>query len=98
MVGRFATHKNTANSKNSNSTGLAKHFMEGCPNDDGDKSKKMLNITILDCYDTTREKLRRAGHKSRYCDCSECRVAKRIENKWIGRLGSTHGDTGLNEQ
>ena len=98
ILGRFATHKNTANSKNSNTTGLAKHFQQGCPNDDNDKRKFMLNITLLDCYDTTREKLRNAGHKSRYCDCSECRMARRIEDKWVARLGTMFGSSGLNSK
>ena len=98
ILGRFATHKNTANSKNSNTTGLAKHFQEGCPNDNNDKRKMMLNITLLDCYDTTREKLRNARHKSKYCDCSECRAARRIEDKWVARLGSMFGNSGLNSK
>ena len=58
----------------------------------------ILNVTILDCYDTTREKLRNAGHKTRYCDCSECGAAKRIESRWISRLGTVFGDTGLNSK
>ena len=98
LVARFSTHKNTANSKKSNATGLAKHFKNGCPSDDGDKRKSILNVTIVDCYDTTLEKLRIAGHKSKYCDCSECGVAKRLENKWISRLGTMFGETGLNKE
>ena len=96
ILTRFANHKSTANSKNSNSTGLATHFKVGCPNDDGDKKKMILNVTLLDCYDTTREKLRISGHKSKYCKCSECDIAKRLESKWILRLGSMFGSTGLN--
>ena len=98
ITARFANHKSTANSKTSNSTGLAKHFKEGCSSDDGDKKKDILNLTLLDCYDTTREKLRNAGHKTKYCNCSECEFAKRLEEKWIARLGSLFGATGLNSR
>ena len=58
----------------------------------------MLNITLLDCFDTTREKLRNAGHKSQYCDCSECKGARRIEDKWVARLGTMFGTSGLNSK
>ena len=96
LTTRFANHKSTANSRKSNSTGLAKHFKDGCASDNGDKNKSILNVTILDCYDTTREKLRRAKHKDRYCECSECEIAKRLEHRWIARLGSMFGASGLN--
>ena len=98
LVARFANHKSTANSRKSNATGLAKHFKDGCPSDTGDKRKHILNITILDCYDTTEEKLVRASHKNKYCDCTECAIAKTLEQKWISRLGSMFGASGLNEQ
>ena len=97
LITRFANHKSTANSRKSNSTGLAKHFKEGCSSDNGDKKKLILNVTILDCYDTTEQKLIRAGHRAKYCDCSECEMAKKLENRWIARLGSMFGTTGLNE-
>ena len=96
-MARFANHKSTANSKKSNSTGLAKHFKEGCPSDTGDRSKQILNITILDCYDTTNEKLVRASHKNKYCECKEWSIAKNLEQKWISRIGSMFGASGLNE-
>ena len=98
VTARFSTHKSTANSRNSNSTGLAKHFKDGCPNDDFDRKKMMLNVTILDCFDTTEAKLRTAGHKGGYCNCSECGFAKRLEDKWIARLGSMFGESGLNSK
>ena len=93
---RFANHKSSCNSKNSNSTGLSTHFKEGCPSDIGDKRKLILNFTILDAYDTTVDKLRLAGHKNKYCKCSECTYAKRIEDRWIARLGTAFGNTALN--
>ena len=37
---RWSTHKSSCNSQNSNSTGLSKHFKEGCPNDMG-RGKKL---------------------------------------------------------
>ena len=40
---RWRTHKSTCNAKNSNSTGLSKHFKEGCPHDDG-KEKSILDV------------------------------------------------------
>ena len=98
LTARFANHKSTANSKKSNSTGLAKHFKEGCSSDNGDKKKSILNVTILDCYDTTQEKLRRAKHKSKYCECSECQIALKLESRWVARLGSMFGSTGLNSR
>ena len=93
---RFSTHKSTCNSKNSNTSGLATHFKEGCPNDDGDRKKLILNFTILDFYDSTSRKQQLAGHKTQYCKCSECSRAKRLEDRWIFRLGTMFGDTGLN--
>ena len=93
---RFANHKSSCNSKKSNATGLATHFKEGCPSDDGDRKKRILNLTILDSFDSTPEKLRQAGHKNRYCECRECIRAKKLEDIWIARLGTMHGDTGLN--
>ena len=96
LKGRFSTHKSNCNTKNSNTTGLATHFKEGCPSDDGDRRKLILNFTILDAFDTTLEKQRQAGHTSQYCKCSECSRAKRLEDKWIARLGSMSGDSGLN--
>ena len=75
---------------------MATHFKDGCPSDDGDRRKLILNCTILDAYDSTIEKQQAAGHKSQYCKCSECCHAKRLEDKWIARLGTMFGDTGLN--
>ena len=53
-TGRWSTHKSQCNSKKSKSTGLSKHFMEGCPNDTG-REKTHLDFTLLDFYDTTPE-------------------------------------------
>ena len=41
-------------------------------------------------------KLRDAGHKKGYCKCSECDKLRKLENKWILRLGTFYGGSGLN--
>jgi hypothetical protein len=76
-------------------TGLYKHFRDGCPYDDG-REKKNIRISLIDFIDTTVEKLTRANHKKGNCKCSECDRLRRAENKWIIRLGTFHGDSGLN--
>ena len=51
----------------------------------------------MDFYDTTENKLRLAGHEpGPQCRCSECNRLKRVEDKWILRMGTFHGDYGLN--
>ena len=78
---RWRTHKSTCNAKNSTSTGLSKHFMEGCPNDPG-KEKETLDFTLIDHYDTTAAKLARAKHEpGPKCRCSECDHLKSLEDK-----------------
>ena len=79
-----------------NSTGLYKHFLEGCPSDVG-QEKEQIRITLLDFLDTSVQKLDSAGHISGpQCRCTECNKLKRIEDKWILRLGTFHGESGLN--
>ena len=56
---RWSTHKSSCNSEKSNSTGLSKHFKQGCPNDIG-RDKGTLDFTLIDFYDTTEGKLRNA--------------------------------------
>ena len=95
-VKRWANYKATCNSENSNSTGLANHFKDGCPFDTG-KEKNTLVFTLIDFYDTTREKLQRAGHVSGpYCKCKECVHLKDLEDRWILKMGSFYGSSGLN--
>ena len=85
---RWSTHKSSCNSQNSNSTGLSKHFKEGCPNDMG-RSKNTLDFTLIDHYDTTQEKLVLAKHvPGPKCRCKECENLKLIEDKWILKLGT----------
>ena len=85
---RWRNHKSQCNSKKCKSTGLSKHFMEGCPNDLG-RSKTTLDFTLLDYYDTTDEKLRMAKHvPGPSCRCTECGKLKNIEDFWMLKLGT----------
>ena len=93
---RWANYKSCCNKRKSNGTGLSKHFMEGCPNDEG-VEKLTLDITLLDYYDTTNEKLIKSNHeKGPQCRCNECNNLKSLEDKWILKLGSFYGRSGLN--
>ena len=76
-------------------TGLYEHFRDGCPNDDG-REKKNIRISLIDYIDTSVEKLSRANHKKGNCKCCECDRLRRTENRLILRLGTFHGDSGLN--
>ena len=76
-------------------TGLYEHFRDGCPHDDG-REKMNIRISLVDFIDTSIEKLNRANHKKGNCKCSECDRLRRADNKWIKRLGTFYGDSGLN--
>ena len=90
---RWSTHKSHCNSKNSNSTGLSKHFKLGCPNDMG-REKTTLDFTLIDYYDTTEENLILAGHvPGPKCRCGECEKLKLKEDKWILNLGTLYDDS-----
>ena len=70
--------------------------MEGCPNDDG-KNKNTLSFTLVDYYNTTREKLKVAKHEpGPKCRCKQCQNLKDLEDKWILKVGSFFGASGLN--
>ena len=80
------------------STGLANHFKDGCPFDTG-KEKSTLVFTLIDFYDTTKEKLERAGHvPGPYCQCKECGHLKDLEDRWILKMGTFYGSSGLNSR
>ena len=94
---RWGVHKSHCNSKNSKSTGLSGHFKMGCPNDLG-REKQTLDIRLLDYYDTTKDKLIKAGHvPGPKCRCKECENLKLKEDKWILNLGTLYKD-GLNRR
>ena len=98
-VARWRTHKSTCNLRNSNSSGLAKHFKTGCPNDSG-RDKSTLDFTLLDYYDTTQEKLSHANHEpGPKCRCVECGHLKSIEDRWLVNLGTLYDErNGLNHR
>ena len=95
VTARWANTKQRCNKRDSDSTGLYKHFRDGCPNDTG-QDKSTIRFSIIDFMDTTSEKLRVSGHKKGNCKCSECDKLRKLENKWILRLGTFYGDSGLN--
>ena len=97
-VKRWSNYKSTCNSKTSKSTGLAKHFMEGCPFDPG-QEKMTLGFNLIDFYDTTGSKLLEAGHvPGPKCRCKECNTLKDLEDRWILKMGSFYGISGLNSR
>ena len=93
---RWANYKSSCNKQNSKSTGLCKHFLEGCPNDQGPE-KSTLDFTLIDFFDTTEEQLKKAKHvPGPKCRCIECQKLKDLEDKWILKMGSFYGKPGLN--
>ena len=95
---RWANYKSTCNKESSKSSGLAKHFMDGCPFDKG-KKKETLSFTLIDHYDTTEEKIQNAGHvQGPKCRCQECTNLKNLEDQWILKMGSFYGISGLNSR
>ena len=93
---RWSNTKSACNKADSNGTGLYKHFQDGCPNDTG-VEKSHIRVTLLDFLDTTEDRLRQAGHEpGPQCRCAECQRLKRIEDKWILRMGTFYGESGLN--
>ena len=97
---RWRNYKSSCNSANSNSTGLAIHFKNGCPNDTG-RTKSTLDFTLVDFYDTTQQKLVNAKHETGpKCRCMECERLKSLEDSWIVKLGTfqENGPHGLNSR
>ena len=72
--------------------------MDGCIFDTG-KEKMTLSITLIDYYDTTENKLQKASHvPGPKCRCQECLNLKDLEDKWILKMGSFYGISGLNSR
>ena len=70
--------------------------MDGCPFDTG-RDKVTLTYTLIDYYDTTEEKLKLADHvPGPKCRCTECSHLKDLEDRWIMKIGSLYGISGLN--
>ena len=99
LLSRWAHHKFSCNNKKA-STGLSRHFIEGCPADEGEDRKKLkyLEITIIDKYDVKKSKLDEAKHKKAAgCRCRECLELEEREHKWQKTLGTCFGKPGLND-
>ena len=96
MTSGWANTKMRCNKRDSDATGLYKHFRDGCPNDTG-VNKQTIRISLIDFMDTTPAKLLEAGHKKKgNCLCEECDKLKNLELEWILKLGTFYGDSGLN--
>ena len=84
--------------RNSKSTGLCSHFMEGCPFDPGPE-KMTLDFSLIDFFDTTEDQLKSSNHvPGPKCRCKECQKLKDLEDKWIMKLGSFYGKSALNNR
>ena len=78
-------------------TGMYTHFKSGCPAGTGGGELNHLKWTILDHSETTLENLTKVVHQGGpQCRCSDCQRLKTVEDKWICRMGSFYGDSGLN--
>ena len=94
---RWASTKKACLDGDSVGTGMYKHFKSGCPAGTGGGELNQLKWTILDHFDTTLENLTKVGHQGGpQCRCSDCQRLKTVEDKWICRMGSFYGDSGLN--
>ena len=95
---RWANTKSKINGGKKAGTGLEKHYEQGCSKNLGPDLQN-VRITLLEHMTTNNTKLRAAGHeKGAGCRCEECEKLKSLEDKWICRLGSYHGQWGLNER
>ena len=93
MTDRWANTKSKCLKGTCEGTGLDKHYKDGCQNANN------IRITLLEQYNTTNEALHAANHKQRPgCICQECEKLKELESKWIHRLGTLHGEYGLNSR
>ena len=89
---RWKNHKSTANLKTASSSGISRHFAEGCPNDQDDVKKTQLRITLVDSILTSTQALKAAGHEpGPQCRCSQCLRLKAVEDDWICKLGTFNG-------
>ena len=89
MPKKWANTKTRCNKKDSDLTGLYKHFKDGCPNDSGEE-KTHVRISLIDHMFTSVEKLENASHKTGNCKCTECDKLRKLELKWILRLGTLY--------
>ena len=79
-------------------TGLEKHVKNGCSQFKWPELSH-VKVSLLEQFNTTEEKLQAASHVAGAdCQCSQCLLLKKMEDKWIFRMGTYHGDFGLNER
>ena len=79
----------------SRSTGLTSHFKDT----DCTYEHEKLRFVYLDYYDTTNDKLKKAGHEpGPKCRCLESSNLKDLEDYWILRIGILYGSSGLNRK
>ena len=98
VTSRWAAHKSDCNHKRGHKSGLSKHHELGCPGD-VDQNKSHLELTLLDYMDVTGEELQQAGHKGGPgCICKLCAKLKRLEDRWIMKVGSYFYPSGLNSR
>ena len=72
--------------------------MDGCPFDTR-KEKLTLVMTLIDFFDTTDDKFVAAGHvPGPKCRCKECNHLKDLEDRWILKMGTFYGISGLNSR
>ena len=72
--------------------------MQGCSQYSGPELKN-VRISLSENFITSEEKLIAAKYKAGSgCRCSQCEGLKKLEDKWITRLGTYHGETRLNDR
>ena len=91
-------HKLTSSQLTKASTGLAKHFRDGC-NVFSCPELRHVRVTLLEHLNVSEDKLSKASHKGGAgCRCSQCQKLLDLEYKWICRMGTYHGKFGLNDR
>ena len=78
-------------------TWLEKHRKKGCTVSSPDM--KHVRITLLEHFTTGIESIRSAFHQEGPgCRCCECNNLKKMEDKWISRMGTYHCKFGLQDR
>ena len=97
MVERWATTKSKCLAKDSEGTGLEKHYKDGCSAEQ--PALGNIRVSLLEQFNTSVTRLQNAVHRpGPGCVCKECDSLKELESKWIHRLGTLHGQFGLNNK
>ena len=78
--------------------GLERHFKEGCSQYSG-PALNTVRVTLLESMIVSEDDLKTSIHQAGPgCRCTLCEKLKKLEDKWICRLGTFHGTFGLNER